>query len=150
MALMYITTMADTSPATLISEIIQLDDWIDAQSSKFNEFLKPHRETIEALKMQLHEQLLRLNEAKEGEHPKASISTSTGTAYLSTIITPSIDGDKTNFLDWCLEQWDARGAMLQIGAPQKTALQEYQDSHNGQLPPHVKTSSFTRVNIRKS
>ena len=142
--------MPDKPPATLIAEILKLDDWCDQQSSKFNEFLKPHREQIEALKMQLHEQLLKLNEAKDGEHPKASISTSAGTAYLSTIVTPSIDGDKTNFLDWCLEQWDARGAMLQIGAPQKTALQEYQDSHNGQLPPHVKTSSFTRVNIRKS
>lgn len=142
--------MADTPPAALIAEIIQLDDWIDAQSSKFNEFLKPHRETIEALKMQLHEQLLKLNEAKDGEHPKASISTGAGTAYLSTIVTPSIDGDKTNWLDWVLEDWENRGAGLQIGAPQKAWLQEWQDAHQGQLPPLVKISSLTRVNIRRS
>ena len=142
--------MSNKPPATLIAEILKLDDWCDQQSSKFNEFLKPHREQIEALKMQLHEQLLKLNEAKDGEHPKASISTSAGTAYLSTIVTPSIDGDKTNFLDWVLESWEDRGAMLQIGAPQKTALQEFQDAHNGQLPPHVKTSSLTRINIRRS
>lgn len=142
--------MSDKSPGSLIAEILQLDDWVDSQMHKVNEFLKPHREKIEALKMQLHEQLLKLNEAKDGEHPKASISTSAGTAYLSTVVTPSIDGDKTNFLDWCLEQWDERGAMLQIGAPQKAALQEYQDGHNGQLPPHVKVSSLTRVNIRRS
>jgi hypothetical protein len=142
--------MTNQTPAALIAEILQLDDWVDAQMHKVNEYLKPHREKIEALKMQLHEQLLKLNEAKEGEHPKASISTGAGTAYLSTIVTPSIDGDKTAFLDWCIENWDERGAMLQIGAPQKNALQEYQDAHNGQLPPHVKTSSITRVNIRRS
>jgi len=138
------------SHASLISEILALDDWCDAQANKFNEFLKPHREKIEALKMQLHEQLLKLNEAKQGEHPRASISTDAGTAYLSTIVSPKIDGDKTQFLDWILDRWDERGAMLQIGAPQKNALQEYVDSNNGQLPPHVTTSSITRVNVRRS
>ena len=63
------------SPAKLISEILALDDWCDAQSAKFSEYLKPHKEKVEALKMQLHEQLLKLNEAKQGEHPRASIST---------------------------------------------------------------------------
>ena len=138
------------SAATLISEILQLDDWMDAQSAKFNEYLKPHKEKIEALKMQLHEQLLKLNEAKEGEHPRASIATSAGTAYLSTIVSPKIEGDKTAFLDWVLDSWEDRGAMLQIGAPQKNALQEYMDSHQGQLPPNVTTSSITRVNVRRS
>jgi len=142
--------MTEKPPAQLIAEILQLDGWIDAQTSKFNDFLKPHRESIEALKMQLHEQLLKLNEAKPGEHPKASIATGAGTAYLSTIVTPSIDGDKTNFLDWCLDSWDERGAMLQIGAPQKAAFQEYLDAHQGQLPPNTKVSSITRVNVRRS
>jgi hypothetical protein len=140
----------DQTPAQLISEIITLGDWIDAQQKRFDEHVKPQREQVEALKMKLHEHLLKLNEAKEGEHPRASLSTAAGTAYLSTIISPSIDGDKTEFLDWCLDSWDERGAMLQIGNPQKAALQEYMDSNNGALPPHVKTSSITRVNIRRS
>ena len=97
---------------------------------------------MEALKLTLQDLLLVTN--------LKSIRTDAGTAYLSTIVTPSIEGDKTEFLDWCLSEWDTRGAMLQIGAPQKTALQEYMDAHQGQLPPHVKTSSFTRVNVRRS
>lgn len=137
------------SPAALIAEIIALDDWIDAQQKRFDEHVKPSREKIEALKNQLQDRLLVLNEAKSGEYPKASIATGAGTAYLSTIITPSIEGDKTRFLDWVIENWDERGAMLQIGAPQKTALQEWQDEHQGQLPPFVKTSVMTRVNIRR-
>lgn len=142
--------MTDKPPAQLIAEILGLEDWIDAQTSKFGDFLKPHREQVEALKMQMHEQLLKLNEAKPGEHPKASIATGAGTAYLSTIVTPAIEGDKTNFLDWVLESWEDRGAMLQIGAPQKAAFQEYLDAHEGQLPPNTKVSSITRVNVRRS
>jgi len=142
--------MTDPTASTLISEILALDDWIDAQTQKFNEYLKPHRESIEAKKAQLQELLLKINEAKPGEHPRASIATGAGTAYLSTIVTPSIEGDKTRFLDWVLDDWDQRGAMLQIGAPQKAALQEYQDANEGRLPPNVKTSSITRVNVRRS
>ena len=142
--------MTDKPPTQLIAEILGLEDWIDAQTSKFGDFLKPHREQVEALKMQMHEQLLKLNEAKPGEHPKASIATGAGTAYLSTIVTPAIEGDKTNFLGWVLESWEDRGAMLQIGAPQKAAFQEYLDAHEGQLPPNTKVSSITRVNVRRS
>ena len=134
--------MTDPTPASLIAEILKLDDWMDQQSKRFNDFLKPHREQLEALKMQLQDYLNK-NEGK-------SFKCDAGTAYLSTIVTPSIDGDKTRFLDWVLEQWDERGAMLQIGAPQKAALQEYQDANYGALPPSVKTSSFTRLNLRRS
>lgn len=134
--------MTDQTPAVLIAEILQLDDWIDAQTTRFNEHMKPHREKIEALKNQVQDYL--------NNSGGKSFKCEHGTAYLSTIVSPSIDGDKTVFLDWCLDDWDHRGAMLQIGAPQKTALQEYMDAHQGQLPPAVKTSSMTRLNVRRS
>ena len=132
--------MTDT-PAELIAEILRLDEWIDVQTKRFGDYLKPHRESLEAMKLQLQDYL--------NKQQMNSIKTEHGTAYLSTIVTPSIDGDKTQFLDWILEnsQWEA---MLQIGAPQKAALQEYLDANNGQLPPHVKTSSITRLNVRRS
>lgn len=134
--------MSDQTPASLIAEILQLDDWIDAQTARFNEWIKPHREKIEALKNQVQDYL--------NNSGGKSFKCEHGTAYLSTIVSPSIDGDKTVFLDWCLEDWDRRGAMLQIGAPQKTALQEFMDAHQGQLPPSVKTSAITRLNVRRS
>ena len=134
--------MTDQTPAQLIAEILTLDTWIDTQSNKFSEFMKPHREQIEALKNRLQGML---NQAQCN-----SFKTENGTAYLSTITSPSIEGDKTAFLDWVLDNWDLHGAMLQIGAPQKAAFQEYIDSHDGQLPPHTKTSSIIRVNVRRS
>lgn len=143
-------TMTDISPAQLIADILATEDFIDAQSRRFKDFLRPHNEKVEALKIQLQDILLKLNEAKPGEHPKASIATGAGTAYLSTITSPSIVGDKTEYLDWVLEKWDERGSMLNIGAPLKAGLQDYMDANNGQLPPHIKTSSITRVNVRKA
>ena len=50
-------------------EILQLDGWIDQQRAKFDEFLKPHREQVEALKNKLQEFLL-ANAKQEGGHPK--------------------------------------------------------------------------------
>jgi hypothetical protein len=138
-----------TEPAELIAQILELDAWCDVQKKKFDAHMLPHREQIEAWKNQLQEYLLN-NADRTHEHPKASFACDAGTAYLSTIVTPSIDGDKTHFLDWIEENWDERGAMLQIGAPQKAALEEWRDAHQGQLPPHVKISSLTRVNVRRS
>ena len=134
--------MTDSTPAALIAEVLVLEAHIDVQKKKFGEYLRPFNEEVEAKKNMI---LDMLNKAQCN-----SFKTENGTAYLSTIVTPSIDGDKTEWLDWVCEDWDKRGAMLQIGAPQKDALQEFMDSNNGALPPQVKTSAFTRVNIRRS
>ncbi len=141
--------MNDRTPASLIAEILQLDGWIDQQRAKFDEFLKPHREQIEALKNKLQEFLL-ANAKQEGGHPKASFSCNEGTAYLSTTTSYSIDGDKTVFLDWILENWDDRGDMLAIGSPYVNPVRAYMDSNEGHLPPHLKSSSITRCNVKHS
>lgn len=130
------------TPAQLIAELLTLDDWIDAQQKRFDEYLKPHREQVEAMKNQLQDYI-----NKSGG---TSFKCEHGTAYLSTIVSPSIDGDKTVWLDWVLDDWDHRGALLQIGNPIKAALNEYMDANEGKLPPHVKTSSITRLNVRRS
>lgn len=134
--------------ADLISEHNKLDDYLTAESKRFAEFCKPHRERLAAIEAELQEQLNALNAGKP-EAKRASISTEAGTAYLSTIMTPKIL-DKEKYLDWTLENWDKYGAMLQVGAPQKDAVREYMDANDGREPPFVKIENFTRVNIRRS
>jgi hypothetical protein len=81
---------------------------------------------------------------------KAMLSCDSGTAYLSTIVSPKIT-ERDAYLDFVLDNWDTFGnAMLQLSAPQKDAVEEYLTTHEGQLPPGVVTSAFTRVNIRRS
>lgn len=138
----------EQTPAELIAEHTKIKDFVAAQNAALSEHLKPHNERAQEIENKLLEMLNALN-AGNSSGKKASFSTEHGTAYLSTIVTPKIT-DKTAFLDFVLEDWDARGGMLQIGNPQKDALQTYQDDHEGALPPHVTTDRFTRVNIRRT
>lgn len=141
--------MSDPTAGDLIAEYTKIGDYLTAESKRFAEHCKPHNERRTEIENKLLEMLNTLNAGNTNAGKKASFSTDHGTAYLSTIVTPKVV-NKEAFLDFCLEDWDKRGAMLQIGAPQKDALTSYQDDNNGALPPHVETSSFTRVNIRRS
>lgn len=166
-----VDTGFETGPLTvaeadaLIAEFFKNKDHVEAQTKAFQEFCKPYRDRMEAIEQRF---LAAFNAQSESE--RASVSTPHGTAYRSILVTPKIEPDKReSFLDFCLDNWDSVGnAMLQIGAPQKDALQEYQDKRKEEidtfikqnagrypdnvslLPPGVATSSFARVNIRKS
>lgn len=143
----------EVSAADLIAEYNKITAHLDSQNKQFAEYSKPYRDRVDAIRNQLLAMLI----ARKEE----SVRTDAGTAYLSTIVTPKLN-DRMTFLDWCLEDWDNRGDMLQIGAPQKAALDAYQDAlrqriqegalpdDTSLLPPGVETSSFTRANIRKS
>jgi len=131
----------------LISEHRKIGDHVTQQTKQFNEYLKPVREREGWIEKVLFARLAELNKGKV-EGKRASISTDAGTAYLSTIVTPSVL-DKTAWLDWCLEDWDNRGGLLAIGAPVKAAFNEYVDEHKAP-PPFVKVENFTRVNVRRS
>lgn len=129
------------TPADLIAEYNKIRAFIEAENKRFAEHLKPHNERLQ----EINNQLLALMNEQRVE----AFKTDEGTAYKSVLVTPKVT-DKLAWLDWCLEDWDGRGAMMQIGAPQKEALKDYQQEHEGHLPPFVETSAFTRINIRKS
>jgi hypothetical protein len=128
------------TPAELIAAYLKLDAWVDSERERFETHMKPLQEQLEAIKTQLQAFML--------EEKTNSIKTDDGTAYLSTIVSPTIEGDKLDFVEWAFEHHQE--AMVQIGAPQKAALQDYLDANGGVLPPMVRTSSITRVNIRRS
>ena len=140
------TIKKESTADDLIARHIQLDDWVTAQSKKFEEFLKPHKTEMADIKNKLLEMINRLGGEK--------IGTASGTAYTSVITTPKV-ADREKYLGflWALSdaEWtDFGDAMLQVSAPQKDTTVEYMQSHGGQLPPGVTTSSFTRLNIRRT
>ena len=133
----------------LIEEFLKIKDHCAAQQKQFSEYLKPFQEQMSVIENKLMAMLHDLNKNKP-DAKKAMLSCDAGTAYLSTITSPKVT-ERDPYIDFVLDNWDAVGnAMLQIGAPQKDALEVYMTSHDGQLPPGVTTSSFTRVNIRRS
>lgn len=130
----------------LVKRFVELRDHVTAQQKKFDEFLKPFK----AEQVEIQDKLLAMLNQTGGE----SIKTEHGTASKSTITTPKVEA-RDAYLDWLFAlsdaDWDAFGnAMLQIAAPQIDAVREYMGNHEGQLPPGVVTSSFTRVNVRRS
>ena len=134
--------------ASLIQKYNEIKDHLAAQAKAFSEYSKPFNEQLETISNQLLDLLNQLNTGKP-EGKRASLSTEHGTAYLSTIVTPKVT-DKEKYLDFVLDNWNKYGAMLQVGAPQKDAVQEYMDANDGHLPPFTEISTFTRVNIRRS
>jgi hypothetical protein len=126
----------------LVAEHFAIEDYVVGETKRFAEHLKPHRTRDEEIKNLL---LAILNEQKA-----TNIKTEHGTAYTSTIVTPKVV-DRDAYLDLVMDNWDDFGnEMLQLGAPQKTAVEQYQQTHEGQLPPGVDLLMFTRVNIRRS
>lgn len=130
-----------TDIANLVLEYQQLKASYEADQAKFNEHWKPALEKLNKIAADIQGAMT--------EQGIKSFKTDTGTAILSTITTPKIL-DKEKFLDFVLEDWDNRGAMLQIGSPQKDALQEYMDANENRLPPAVDVSTFVRFSIRKA
>lgn len=133
------------TPDQDISRYLFLRDFVAEQSKRFDEWARPHKEEMEAISSRLHEHLLALG----GDKP--SIKTAHGTAFTTTSKNPRIS-DRDAYLDFVLgEAWDTYGnAMLQLGAPQVSAVVEYMDAHDGTLPPGVRVEPFTKVSIRKS
>ena len=130
-----------TTPAALIEERQKIKAYLAKESARFNDHCKPFNERMQKIDAELLDMM-----HKQGVE---SYKTEHGTAYMSTIVTPSIT-DKEKYLDFVLENWDKWGAMLQIGAPQKATLQTYMDENGGRLPPFVETSSMVRLNVRQS
>jgi hypothetical protein len=130
------------NPHDLIVEHFKLEDWLEAESKRFAEHIKPVKARMEAIKQTL---LAMAIEQKVDGFP-----TEAGTAYKSTIMNPSIESRET-YLDFVLDNWEACGnEMLQLRAPNVDSVRNYMQDHDGDLPPGVKTANLVRMNIRRS
>lgn len=134
-----------TTPAELIAEHNKIRAHLKAQDDLYAKYKETYTARQQAIESELHKMLLELN-GGDPSH-KASFSTDAGTAYLSTIETPSLDAEsKNSFLDWIEEDWEARAQLLTIGTPPIAEVRSWRDTHNA-LPPYVTVKPFIRLNI---
>jgi hypothetical protein len=139
----------------LIAEHNKLDDWIKTETKRFSEFMKPHKERLEAI----GNDLLALSNLQKWD----SVRTEAGTAYRSTLLNVSVspeglpyehDGQKSigreALLDFALDHWDDIGNDLLLVSAQKDAVKKFMEVNDGKPPPGITTSWFTRINIRRS
>lgn len=149
-------------PADLIAEYHTLKGFAEEKSKLFAEYIKPTNTRIEEIRQLLHGKALfdKVN----------GFPTDAGTAYLSTIVTHTIDPEATYtskesgrvstgrdaLLDWLLDYWEDYGSEgIQLGVT-KEIVQRWMDDHandpewNDKPPPGLKLDSFKRINIKKS
>ena len=148
------------TPAELIEEHIRLDDYLKSEAKRFNAFMAPSKQRMEAIENEL---LAALNEMTKNSSPedqaKASFSCNAGTAYKSNILNIKLDPEGTEeysgetgrdaFLSYVLDNWETFGNEMLLFQPQKDAVKKHIEE-SGRPPPGVKTSWYTRVNIRRS
>lgn len=141
----------------LIAERFALDDKIKAAAKLLADHVAPFKARMEQIDVEL---MTLLNQMGDD---KASISTDVGTAYKSHLLNVSVDPEgeayvnavgeeqkgRMALLDWALENWETYGAEILLVQPQKDAVRRYMDEHNGTVPPGLKHSFFTRVNVRR-
>lgn len=136
---------APTDPTVeqLIRERQELRSWLEAEEKRFNDHYKPTRERIAGI----DQQIMAMMQAQGLK----SFKTDYGTAIVSQRDTPKvIDGKREDYIDWCMDNWDAWGGeMLQIGTPKAEAVRNYMDKNKGQLPPNVLISTMYTFSVRK-
>ena len=147
---------SEATAEQLIAEHNKLDDWLKAETKRFGEFLKPHKERLESI----GNQLLALSNTQKWD----SIKTDSGTAYRSTLLNVSVSPDggpyknsegnmvigREALLDFALDHWDDIGNDLLLVSAQKDSVKRYMEANEGRPPPGVTVAWWTRINIRRS
>lgn len=148
-------------PAELIAEFLLLKAHSEESGKKYQEWIKPTTTRMETIRQLLHGKLL--------QDDVNGFPTDNGTAYLSTIVTHTIDPEseytsqegrvsrgRDALLDWLLDNWDDYGSEgIQVGVS-KDIVERWMNDHvndeawNGRPPPGLKLDSLKRVNIKKS
>lgn len=132
------------SDETLIAENFKIEDNLKAAQAKLAEWCAPHKVRIKEIEDELFRRL--------AERQANSTPTDAGTAYISNIVNFPI-ADRMAVLDFMLDNWDqpdwGGGAMMTFNVT-KEAVKQYMDAHNGQLPPGLSISHFSRLNIKRS
>jgi hypothetical protein len=132
------------SDEQLIAENFKIEDNLKAATAKLAEWSAPHKARIKVIEDELFRRL--------AERQANSTPTDAGTAYISNIANFPIT-DRMAVLDFMLDNWDqpdwGGGAMMTFNVT-KDAVKQYMDAHNGQLPPGLSISHFSRINIKRS
>ena len=128
------------SLSDLVDRYINMDRYVSAEKKRMDDFFKPYSQQLDQIKT-----ILSTRMSEEGLDKVASKN---GTCYRSNLLNPKV-ADQDKFLRWCIENWTGGGSdMLKVGAPQVETVRVYMDEHEGQLPPGVAVSPFSRINIR--
>lgn len=126
--------------AQLVEQYLRLKVHVASRKEVHEAELKPYVDGM----VTIENKLLQLLNDRGADNTK----TENGTAYRVTLTNVKVV-DRDAFLKYCQTYWDKGGSdMLNVSAV-KDPVKQFVDLNN-MPPPGVETSSFIRVNIRKS
>ncbi len=128
----------------LIAENFKIEDNLKAAAAKLAEWSAPHKAKLKEIEDELFRRL--------AERQADSTRTDAGTAYISNIANFKIE-QREPILDFMLDNWaqpDWGGEAMMSFNVTKDAVKQYMDQHQGQLPPGLSISHFSRLNIKRS
>lgn len=121
----------------LIAKHFELEAVLKAREEEREKEDKAFKDGIAVIKATLQQRLI--------ERGANHTATDAGTAYLSDILNVKVT-DRAEFLKYAFNG----GEDMLLASAQKDAVKTYMQMHEGQNPPGVETSVFTKLNIRKS
>ena len=124
----------------LIAESHKIDDQIKAGMAKLNEWKAPLAARVKAIEDDLFARL-----AQRGAD---STKTESGTAYISNLADVKIENKEALF-DFIADNWAVIGDEVKLSIGIK-AVRAWMDDHNGELPPGISLSKYSRLNINRS
>jgi hypothetical protein len=132
---------SNVSDDALIAENFKIENMLKAAAAKLNDWAAPHKARLKEIEDTLF--------ARLAERKADSTKTDSGTAYISNIMNTKIE-NREAIIDFMMDNWEAWGAdMIQVNVT-KDAVKRYLDENDGQLPPGLSISHFSRLNIRRS
>ena len=136
-------TIGDNSNVTdndLIAESHKIDDQIKAGTAKLNEWKAPLAARVKEIEDDLFARLV--------QRGADSTKTDSGTAYISNLADVKIE-DKAALFDFVADHWADIGDEVKLSIGIK-AVRAWMDEHNGELPPGVSLSKYSRLNVTRS
>ena len=138
-----VPAIGDNSHVTdndLIAENHKITDLIKAAQAKFEEWALPHKTRLKAIEDDLF--------ARLSSRGSDSTKTDAGTAYISNLASVKIDNAEQLF-DFAADNWATYGDEIKLSIGIK-AVRAWMDEHNGELPPGVSLSKYSRLNVNRS
>lgn len=121
----------------LIAKHFELEAVLKRREEDRDKEDKAFKDAIVTIKAVLQQRLI--------ERGANHTATDSGTAYLSDILNVKVT-DRAEFIKYAMNG----GEDMLLASAQKDAVKTYMQMHEGQNPPGVETSVFTKLNIRRS
>ena len=126
------------TPAEMITKFVQIEDLVNAETAKFDEWAKPYRQAMETIKNEIGAALLQSGQ-------KNFLIEGVAIAYTTTNLSTKVD-NRDDFLQFVTSQnaWNFLDARVL-----KDPVRDWMDKGALEPPPGIKIEPYTKLHIAR-